>query len=93
MQVEPLLPETPEIPLGYARADDDRQITAINIRAAMQRRFNVFWHDSLLDDWGGGLLSSLLVWLDYFAFRADTKTHTQPQLNLFAEIRPEWKQL
>ena len=47
----------------------------------------LFWHDFLLDDWGGGLLSSLLCWLDYvFAFRADTKTHTQPQLNLFAEI-------
>jgi hypothetical protein len=42
VQVEPLLPGAPEIPFGYARADDDRQITAINIRAAMQRRFNVF---------------------------------------------------
>ena len=37
VQVEPLLPEKPEMPFGYARAEEEKQLTANTTRAATQR--------------------------------------------------------
>jgi hypothetical protein len=63
VHVEPLLPDTPEIPFGYANADLEKQITENTISAATERgsfRCIIL----LLDRLGaGGLLSC--CWLHY----------------------------
>jgi hypothetical protein len=65
VHVDPPLPEAPETPFGYARADVVKQITATETRAARQRGKNFVRCIVLSPNWtGAGDSSSSLLWLD-----------------------------
>ena len=69
VHVDPLLPEAPETPFGYARADVVKQITASETRAATQRGENFFRCIVLLLNWtGAGDSSSSLLTARLLAF-------------------------